>query len=114
MQTIEVGSPIAQHQGCWARLPRRVALSEEVIEFRRIFHRKPEIRHPLRRHESELRVAFVAQAIDQRRQRIAEVLIFTASETITRHVNAAAKELRLFVKAANVLALRAIEKRSQS
>src|SRR5262249_60004502 len=114
MEAIEIAGDIVKQKGSSALLSAHMAMSEKIIQLRREIAFEGQCRHPIIRSCGKAAVQRLAQLCNQRRKRIGKVLVFAASETEARHINAAAKERHIGVERPQGFTLRAVQHLAQT
>src|SRR5579864_6440788 len=106
METIEVARPVTQQKRRWPDLSALPAMLKEQIERCRKFCFDFQSRHPGIRDFVQVLVESLAQARDQLRQGIAEILVFTSAEAEPGHIDLRSKLRRIGIHRPDVLAFR--------
>src|SRR5579871_4402889 len=105
MKAIEVARSGAEHQRRRPRLSFKMATAEQFVEGIRKKVGALQQACPVIGDFGKARIEFMPQFLDERRQWIAEVLIFALAEAILGHVDAAAEEFFAGVKCDQIAAL---------
>ena len=98
VQPVVVAGAVFQHQGRRPLLARAMAFGQIGVQIRREAPRLAEPLAPAPGNRPQPRVERAAQRLDQRRQRVAKILVLAAAIGVALHDNATAERAVVVVK----------------
>src|SRR5215469_18625344 len=98
MQAVVVAGPVFEDQRCRTQLATIMAAREVSIERSGEIRFEAKLLGPTVGDRCEARIEAAAQAVDERRQRVSEIFVFSLAETVPCHHHSAAESDVVVVK----------------